>query len=181
MQSRYIAKQFNFILKMVMKNSSINKLFIIFSLIIVTNSYPQIEDNPEIQFAYSVSEGRDVYKAGDKAGYQILVYFDGLAERYTRYYSNKKSLDKIGQLTADKLNQLIMLINRYGFMNYEVGKIDPRNLVGPATNYFIGYRPTQESEMKTFRIFGGVRSNNMYPAGYQSFNREFKEILLSIF
>ena len=156
-------------------------MYIFFFIIIITDSYSQIIDNPEIQFAYSVSNGRDVYKAGDVAGYQIVVYFDGLAESYTNYYSNKKSLDKIGQLTADKLNQLVMLINKYGFMNYEVGKIDPRNLYSPATNYFIGYRPTRESEMKTFRIFGGVRSDNMYPAGYQSFNREFREILLSVF
>jgi hypothetical protein len=162
-----------------MKIFRLSKIFIIFLLIIITDSYSQIEDNPEIQFVYSVSEGRDVYKAGDIAGYQIIVYFDGLVERYTNYYSNKKSLNKIGQLSEGKLNELLMLIDRYDFMNFKVGKVDYRNLVVPASNYFMGYRPAKTSEMKTFRILGGVRSDNIYPIGYQSFHREFREILLS--
>ena len=162
-----------------MKFLMISKIFIIFLLIVITDSYSQIEDNPEIQFVYMVSKGRDVYKAGDIAGYQIIVYFDGLVERYTNYYSNKKSLNKIGQLSEGKLNELLNLIDRYDFMNYEVGKVDYRNLMSPATNYFIGYRPAKTSKMKTFRILGGVRNDNIYPIGYQSFHREFREILLS--
>ena len=162
-----------------MKFFRISKIFIIFLLIINTDSHSQIEDNHEIQFVYTVSEGIDVYKPGDITGYQIIVYFDGLVENYTNYYSNKKSLNKIGQLSEGKLNELLMLIDRYDYMNYEVGKVDYRNLVGPATNYFIGYRPAKTSEMKTFRVLGGVRSDNIYPIGYQSFHREFREILLS--
>jgi len=136
----------------------------------------RLEILPDVQYLYSRGGGQDVYKEGDRYGFEIHVLFSGEYRLYSDYYKSEYILDRTGHITEDQRDSLKFHFENLDFLNFPNHLPLTNKQRWPLSTCGLGFRVTESDSIKL--VYANLTADEKYyPKGFFKFISKVRSIL----